>query len=151
MAKLVFAVLCQDAIIEEESQILTLFRIIERVNVINVERMAEETPEFIPHPMKLVGLWHRSDPNKGEVTTLRYSMVDPSGKRADGGTMEIDLRENNSLRSIGRIRGFPNRGFGIYRFEVSQSQDGKHWKRAGSYPLQFGPLEEWEKARAGEG
>lgn len=145
MAEHVFSVLCTDAMFEDGSQVLTILRVVERVNVINVERMEAETPSFIPHPMKLVSQWVRTNPNKNETIKVRYSLVSPDGHREDSGVvLEVDLQDSNTVRTIANIKGFPNRGFGVYWFEVNRSRDGKKWSLAARFPMQFGPLDEWQ-------
>lgn len=149
MAEHIFSVLCRDVIFEEGNQVMTLLRVVERVNVVNVEKMEAETPTFIPHPMKIVSNWVRKKRGAAESTFVKYSIVFPDGGREEGGVvMEIDLLENDTVRTIGNIKGFPNRGFGTYWFEVNQSRDRESWRRVARFPMQFGTLEEWQAEKS---
>ena len=145
MADHVYSVLCQEVLFEEGTKLASIIRVMERVNVTNREEFEKDNPPRIPHPMKIFSWFVRSDYDVGEPPiTVRYNLTAPDGSKERIGLLELDLKESTGAHGLVGIRTFPNKGFGVYWFDISFSRGGKKWKRATRLPMQFWPIEHKE-------
>ncbi len=144
MARHVWSVLCKKAIVDRETNSITL--------VDSVESL-ESNEEIAPPPesvdslvvvqnidLQFATLWTRSDFAIPETAVSRLTLVGPNGKklRQPGNTVELIASTRN--RVIVVFNGLPFLGFGVYEFVV-ELQRGKKtsqsWHKVASIPLEW--------------
>jgi hypothetical protein len=138
--KVIWAILCQSAAIDKDSNNVSLFNVLEEVHVA-AELPQEPSPGMemsglAPLPSELVTLWERTDPDVPEHGYGRIKLILPNGKSWQAGTHEVDLTRFIRLRSRGSIPGIPIGGEGVYRFVIEGKGEDGEWVQMFELPLQ---------------
>ena len=136
--KNIWSVLCQNAIIDKDTNNVSLLNVVEEVHI-----PTEPPPESIVGTSKasmspsfeLVTLWRRSDPEVPEKGSARVRVVLPGKKVHILATFEVDLTKFLRVRNRLHIYGIPRGGEGIYKFVVERKQGTKGWSREAEVPL----------------
>jgi hypothetical protein len=134
MIRLLWAIVCRSSAIDRDSNILSLFDILEEITVL--EPITEKGQA--PVPSQLVMLWGRSKPAKPVKSIARVSLVLPSGQLF-GKPIEvpIDLTRFKRLRHRIQSTTFPVAEEGVHEFLIEfQASDGS-WTHAASVPVEM--------------
>lgn len=126
----VWSVLCRKVSIDRETNNVSLFDVLEQIQVYEWAG-----PAGIAGPFELASLWYRPDvPSRGEA---RVTLRSPSGRLLHEATQEIDLREFRRVRVRYLIPGMHIEGSGTYSFIVEgRQQNAEDWFAAASIPLE---------------
>jgi hypothetical protein len=129
--KVLWALLCQGAIVDKTTNNLSAFNIIEQVAVPVPPpdaRLPEVVPvDAVPALFQFVILFGRSDPEVPELGRARLHAVKPDGIRAEPQEFEVDLQQFPRNRSMFRIPGIPATTAGDFLFLVDGLADDANW------------------------
>lgn len=132
----IWSVLCQDASVDKESNLLSLFSCFEQIEV-NIDKTKDNGRAVVPISFNLVSFWS-IDNVKGEKSIdLKIEIVDPEGKIL--GTQEKNIPVGSGwkrFRNITKINGLPVTTEGRYIFRVFQKDtDQKKLEKVAELPL----------------
>jgi hypothetical protein len=134
MIEHVWTVICSRAVVDGDSNIVSLQNVIEQINVVG-----EPPPDaVIAIELEVMTLWARKDfdvPARGHART---AFLLPSGKPGIGPIeSSIDLTEFKRHRSRGRFTALPIGQPGRYTFRVDYRGEGaSRWRRVAAVPLE---------------
>ena len=137
----VWTVICSRAVVDRESNNVTLQNVLESIKI-------SATPKedgVLPLSMSVVSFWVRSEQHEERTGTFNLSFVSPSGKTLGEVDGDIDLSANERLRTIIQLQSLALPESGIYHFILrSKSKGAKRARRVAYIPLdvQFGPIGE---------
>jgi len=151
MIRHVYTILCTKAVIDSETNNISLIDSIERLSGPNIP---EQGQGVLAISADFVTLWTRSDLARPERGRARVRILDPTGNPCgDPVSYTIELGEFVRVRALSRFSGFPFRGVGVYNLCVDQETDG-NWHEEARYPLEVTvevpviPVQPAEPARA---
>jgi len=127
----VWSVLCLKASIDRETNNISLFDVVEQIQV-----LPQRESGGVVGPFELVSLWTRSVgvPERGEV---RVSIRGPSEHLYAQEMQEIDLREFRRMRARFRVAGIAIEGPGTYHFSVEvRPANSESWTEVAKIPLE---------------
>lgn len=137
--KVIWAVLCQNSVIDKATNTISLFNVVEEIQV------APQPPQepLIPPAagrgasivFQLVTLWGRSNEDAPEQGRGRLRLVLPDGESTITGEYEVDLAKFLRLRHITQIATLPIRNEGIYKFVVESKEGDSDWSIKFEVPL----------------
>jgi hypothetical protein len=140
MIEHVWSVLCSRAILDRDTNSVSLIDIVEEITIQGPVLPSEEggTSAFTI-TMALVSLWRRDpedQPTKGQARVLLFA---PNGEPLkEFSVYSIDLSEKLRMRAFGNIPVFPFRGPGSYHFSIQlQDEREEEWKEVASIPLRL--------------
>jgi len=136
--KVIWAVLCQTSVIDKLTNNLSLFNIVEEINVVAEVPQATEgkdNPIRIPIAIELVTLWSRTDREVKERGYGRIKLVQPASEETTTPEYEIDLTEFLRTRNRMRMTTIPIKDNGIYRYIVEGRSDVGEWEQMFEVPL----------------
>lgn len=129
----VWTVVCSRAVIDRESNNVSLQNVLEQVTI-----ATEPMPKtLMPLPFDVVTLWARADPDQPCSGRMRLTLVFPSGGTFEAPLeAEIDLSKVERNRQRFRFPGLPmaESGRHIFRVELIQN-DQLDWHQVASVPL----------------
>jgi hypothetical protein len=133
MAKLKWAIICERAIIEKETNNLSLISLIEEVRLTSEppQTTAQGKTMLVPHKFVVVQFWMRSDPDKPEIAETRSRLIAPDGKAYGTALQRIDLERFNQIRVATNSPGFPWFGHGDYTIEFQVKLERGKWRTVG--------------------
>lgn len=132
----VWSVFCSSSAIDRDSNQVSLFDLVEQINVQLTEAAPAGQKVVIPARFQLVTLWTRGDANEAESGLSRLRLVAPSGEELLKSENDVDLTEHNLRRVRLNLVGMPYVGDGRYHFRV-ELKDGAEWRLVGDVPVQF--------------
>ena len=138
--KVIWAILCQNAIVAQESNNVSLIEVIDELTVpAPPPRRSQESTEEIGllFDARLVILWSRDDLGTPESGTSRTRLVDPDGRESLSPEIEIDLTNFLRSRSIGRFGAFPFSPTreGEHLFKIEVRTPASEWVQVAELPL----------------
>jgi hypothetical protein len=131
----VWTVVCSHAVIDRDSNSVSLLDVVEQLNI-----REEPSPEgSVILPLDIVTLWVRADfdvPTRGRG---RVTFFSPSGAVNDGPfEFDIDLSEHRRNRSRGRLQTLHVGESGRHTFLVElQDKDDNEWHEVAAVPLEI--------------
>jgi len=131
----VWTVLCSHAVIDRDSNNVSLLDVVEQINI-----EEEPSPEGgITFPLDLMTLWARADLDRPARRRGRVTFVSPSGTTNDGPwEFEVDLSEHPRNRTKGSIRALHVSESGRHVFQVElQGENGTEWHQVAAIPLEI--------------
>lgn len=132
--KHIWTVLCQNSIVDQETQNLSLINVLESIRFV----MQADVVTAIPFQGTIVTFWVRNEIDKAERGKVRVNIISPDGKVFKGDGIEIDLTNFVRLRFIYQIRGMHYTENGIYNFVIqSLNEKTEKWKTVTSIPLEL--------------
>lgn len=133
MIQHVWSVLCSKASIDRETNNISLFEVIEQIQI---QGLADE-PGVLPCSLELVSLWSRTEPDKPSRGEARIFLRTPRTTNLMPQTQAVDLQQYRRLRSRLVIPSIPIEGPGIYTFVVECREQGREqWVQVASIPLE---------------
>lgn len=145
MAKLVWAVFCQHAIVD---------RVTNNVSVINqLDMLSMQRPPQLPSvsarnakgrkvrtlaafPCTVVTVWEREKPTVSEGAEFAVDFLGPKREPLGKFGAFLDLRKTRRGRHIATVPGIPLVGEGTYHF-VLKCRHGVKWRRVGELTFQL--------------
>jgi len=134
--RLIWAVLCRHAIVEQETNTLSLMDVIEQITIeFNESPIPPPTkPAALPIPLELISLWQKG-PDRGGGT-FKVTLRTPQGSTSPGhatGTIEPGPAPRSRITT--RIPNLPWRGEGEYAFVVQLSTKSAGWRTVADVPF----------------
>jgi hypothetical protein len=132
----IWSVLCTKAVIDRDSNNITLFEVIEQFTVKLPETPPEGGEGVIPAIFELVTLWARDYDDQPEVGQARVVLVRPNGLIDDKGARpyEADLTAHRRTRQRMKYAGLLVREAGRHVFRV-ELRHGDAWREVAAVPL----------------
>jgi len=132
MIEHIWTVICSDAIIDQDTNNISIFNILEQVNI---PEEAVKT-QVIGINVELLTLWIRSDLSKPATGMSQVNLVAPNGEVIQSSESALDLSRFERLRSRSLYQGLPYKGDGTYQFVVEYRPDDQtDWQQKASIPL----------------
>ena len=130
MAKFLWALCCENAIVNNKTNNLSLIEILEQFNVTSF-------PAVIAQQIYLVSLWEKSEKDKKETFYFKIDISQSDSPDGTGKTAEVEAdipQEKNRLRNVCRIFGLKvDKDAPVY-FIISQ-KFGDRWEEVHRIPL----------------
>jgi hypothetical protein len=126
-----FSLICNHAVIDENSKSISIFDVIEQINVF---AEPDQTVQ-IPMHFEIFSLWIRSDLDTPAKGVSRVSLRDPKGISKKPIEINIELTKSTFFRSIIKFSGIELRGPGKYNFIIELKQKDEKWKKMASIPF----------------
>ena len=135
--KVVWAMLCENFVQDKNTNLLSLFNVIEEIRFLAAAPTSEpgETAQIIAHPFKLVASIVRSDPAVQERGSTRVTMTSPDGLMDTSAEMEVNLADFETYRVWFNYSGLPVSSGGIHKFLVHCKSEGGEWREPFEVPL----------------
>lgn len=136
--KLIWGLLCQNAIIDRQTNLVSLINVLEEVQLPEEPPRVEGTQPMIglQGAAVLVMLWARSDEQAGETGHCRIQLRGPDGAHSvSSARAAIDLTAFLRIRFLAQFPGFPYVGPGTYHFEVQAEEPDQSWTTVFELPL----------------
>jgi hypothetical protein len=137
MALHIWSILCHKALVDKDTNQVSLLDVIESLNIeVTVEpgQPVGEATFAIPASLQLATFWTRSDPNTPEKSLAKVTFYSPS-QAADGSSLfELDLLNFTNTRSIIKIPGISVAENGRYWFMVELERSNQ-WFEVARIPL----------------
>jgi hypothetical protein len=146
LAEHAWTVLCESSVIDMDTQLVSLFNVLEHINIAEpVEKIEEviESKAAFKVQMELWSWWIRSDYTKPETATIRYSLIAANGEQFPPRLFRVSLETISTAHTRLRMRSFPFRGLGLYWWIVERKIDGdsEEWEGVARVPIELGHLE----------
>jgi hypothetical protein len=130
MIKHIWSVLCSQSARDADSQNISLFNVIEQLQVTLVAGAPEDAVHLLPIPLELITLWERggweaNEHAPGTVVQATVSVLDPTGRSLAQAQMTADLSANRRCRSKLVFGGMPVTVSGRYVVQVSLQEEGE--------------------------
>lgn len=134
MAKLLWIIACQRAIVDRENGTITLVDVVENVNIPAPPPEIAAKKPLVPFRFAVVTQWERSDFDKSETLEGRVRLLTPSGKRYGESIFSLMIQQRRA-QIITAAHGFRYTGPGAYSVRVELNISGK-WRKVGSTSFQ---------------
>jgi hypothetical protein len=128
----VWSVLCQNSIIDQDSNLVSLINSIEELTLPD-----EPAPNKVyPITVSLVTLWIRSDINIPISGFGRSVFTSPNGEELQSLEQELDLKNYERLRTRSYFSGLKLSEAGQYYFNVEYRDNVKQeWRKVAALPV----------------
>ena len=128
----IWTVLCSRAVVDNQSNNISLQNVIEQIAVLEVPQ-----PESrLAWPIMVASLWTRTDPDVGAQGTARLTHVSPSGQPLDQIEIEVKLDEYKRLRTRLTLAEIAIPKVGRYHFRMELQLAGSdEWRQVADIPL----------------
>ena len=144
--KVIWAILCQSSAVDRDTNVVSLFNIVEELVLPAPPPTQPPAPRERPEPQprqfvipffQVVILWARSDPAIPELNKGRVRVLLPGDLESTSQEVEVDLTQNPRARHRINLAGLPvSRDEGVYRFVVDTMTQDSGWTQAFELPLQ---------------
>ncbi len=136
-----WSILCQQAIVNQETQTVSLIEIVERIQFGRLPAVEIELSSIdaLPVAVTLVTLWQRSDPEQTETGRGRVQIKSPSGKIIGNPQpleYDINLADAARFRAIARFMNLPFAGSGTYQI-ATQLMENDDWHDIASVSVEI--------------
>lgn len=136
MIEHVWTVLCRTSSIDRETNNISLFEVIEQIQLAPIGQTPERA--VAPIQLQIVSLWCRSDLERPSRGQARVAIRVPGGVESGTAIHELDLSQFRRLRTRSMLDRIPIAGSGLYRFIVQLRQDGQdEWSEVANMPLEI--------------
>jgi len=135
MIKHIWSVLCQQSIVNRDSNNISLIEVIEQLSIEGrVIESESEKPKLLPLSFNIVSMWIRENLDEPADSKANVIFLSPRDKELSRKEVHIDLSEYQRFRTISRINGLPFSGYGQYKFVIKVLNEGD-WKTVATLPL----------------
>jgi len=136
MIRHIWSVLCSKAVVDRDSNNVSLFEVLEAVQI--TTGAALEFPANVPFDGTLVTLWAREQPNVPVTAEMRIRILGPADQDLGSFSATIGLQNNPRFRNVARMSGLRCGGSGVHQFEVSwRLNDTDTWHSVASIPIEL--------------
>lgn len=136
----IWSVVCGRSTTDRESNNISLFEIIEQINLLGPVGPIPEgvAGAALPLSFEVVSLWSRSNHAEPEESTGRIRMVAPNGMQMLENIFTVNLAENVRMRTQMKSMFFPLSGVGTgrYTFTVEIQRANGNWEVVARIPVQ---------------
>ncbi len=116
MARHIWSVLCERALVDHESNSVSLIDVVEEISI---DAPLPPEPVSVPLRLALVSYWTRTARDTPEQGHTRFLVQSPLGELlARGRDIQVDLLHEVRAQTLGRIEVMPLQGEGPYHFIV---------------------------------
>lgn len=131
MAKILWGVICQRAIIDERTKTLSMIDVMDEIKFGHSEPIVEGVDWFsIPQACTISVLVERSEIDKPEKPEIRIRIISPTGEifksTHDNVGVEVDLSDKNRSRLLANLDSLPFFCSGIYLYAI-EVKTGDEW------------------------
>jgi hypothetical protein len=139
MIQHIWSVLCSRALLDKDSNNISLIEVIEQINVGAIP--PGDQLAAIPMPMELVTLWCRAPEDPPTSGRARVVIIGVTGTRTELPPYNIDLATYPRVRNRSRFAGVQYQQLGRMEFVVElQVGDGDEWTPVAKLPVQVAPI-----------
>jgi len=132
MIEHVWTVLCSRAVIDRDSNNVSLQNVIEQITITGEPR----SDAVIEIPLEVVTLWVRANSDRPSRGRTRLTYLSPSGAVLGSSESQVDLSEYKRLRTRHSLRRLPVPEAGRYTFRVELQNEGEsEWHQVAAVPL----------------
>jgi len=130
----VWTVVCSHAVIDKDSNNVSLHNIIEQLNI-----KAEPRPDgALAIPFEVVTLWQRADYDTPCQGRQRLSFLTPLGEELGSFEADINLSTSRRQRNRMRFQHLPAREAGRHVFQVELRNEGENeWRKVAAIPIEL--------------
>lgn len=134
MIEHIWSLICSAAVIDQDTNNVSVFNILEQVTVPS----ASIVDNTIQINIELITLWVRKDLTSPTKGYSQVSILAPNSDVIVSFESDVDLTEFERLRNRGLIQGLSYKGEGIYNFQVHYKNNKKEqWKLVATLPLKI--------------
>lgn len=132
--KHIWSVLCENSSIDSETNVISLFRCIEQLDITLPKGL---TKKVAPISFELVHLWHTSKTNQDRNFEVRIELYDPENKKINEFPGYFTFPKNKRrMRTRMVMKGLPVTSMGEYTFKIGLKEEGqKQYKEVAEIPL----------------
>ena len=138
MIKVVWTVLCSQSVIDQTTNNISLFQVLEEVQL-DIKKKTDKEKQLIqiPFAFQWVTLWENMR-DKKSTSSVKDIVVSPTGKTVfESKEYEINLLARKRHRFIRTFAGLPLEESGRYEFRTQlRAKEENVWTDAASVPLQ---------------
>ncbi len=141
MAKHVWSIISNKAVVDNHTNNLSLFDVLERITISGPgpAKYKKGSTIIIPFIFSITTLWTRSVFNKPEIVNTRATLFAPDKKSLYRIETEIDLLKYQNRRNILNFRQFHLKGPGVYNFKIDlerKKNSGNAWQNVANLPIE---------------
>lgn len=141
MIKHIWTVLCRKSVIDNESNNLSLYDILEQLSISvkpEKETVKKTVKINLPLEYEVVSLWVKQSSKDGFNGEIKLEIINPEGSVVKTFEQPFIIQDNkNRLRSRIRINGFVVDGSGVYLFRISyKEKQEKNFTQISEVPLE---------------
>ena len=139
--EVIFAALCQDTLLDRDSNTFSLIKVIEEIGIPTAlpesgpTQSTDDKRRLSPGNFSMVIWWARTDESTPERGRGRIRVVLPDGKEPLSPEIDVDLSTFLRLRYVMHFPGLPEGGPGTYFFVVEYKSGAEQWAEKFRYPL----------------
>jgi hypothetical protein len=133
----IWTIICEKSIIDQETNNISLYNVLEQITITRPADIAEERPGIIPIKHEVVTLWMREQIDQPIRAMARMKLESQSGQVWPANEFEVDLSEHVRMRTILRSDQLLFDTPGIYHFQIEIQKPDEHWENVGKIPLQI--------------
>ena len=144
--KLIWAVLCQESSIDNSTNNIRLFKVLEELNTdINMEELDKlkndpnfdhAKPIFIPFNSQLVMLWKNESDDESKELPMKIFLKDPDGTVMQEINNVFKFQKGKDrLRLVLNINGFALTKSGYYTYSIMSKQHNTDFEEVFSIPI----------------
>ena len=129
----IWTVVCSRAVIDRDSNSVSLENVIEQLNIRDKPRPEGQ----LPISLQIATLWARSDLNVSARGTGRMTLMAPSGQAFGPFEFDVDLSEARRHRTRGTFHELPlpEPGRYVFRIELRENSE-EEWHQVAAIPLE---------------
>lgn len=135
MIKHVWSVLCSQSVTDQQTNNVSLFNVIEQIEVTLAKDVPEGLLPIAQMPLELVSLWERVAGDGATGGAAVVDVMDATGKRIGGREMSFDLNDHRRCRTRLTLNGVPISGSGRYVIRVVHRSAGEADQVVAEIPL----------------
>jgi len=131
MIEHIWSVLCLKSIVDSDTNLISLFEIIEELTIQSYTETGITPVEF-----EITTCWFRENAGKEKEYEYKISLITPLGKDKGGPDIQLQLKKGiQRIRSRTRFQAFPVEELGIYWFKVSLKGAKGKYREVASIPI----------------
>ncbi|NQU78018.1 hypothetical protein HQ544_04960 [Candidatus Falkowbacteria bacterium] len=126
--KNVWTVICKKSVIDQDSNNLNLFEVIEEINVpADIRKFLKDGVKIAPVEFEVINLWVINKGEKGKNQEIRIELYDPSNKKLKDYIHSFSIAQHfkKRIRTRMKIFGFPLSKEGEYKFRIKIKEGAK--------------------------
>ena len=132
MIRHIWSVLCQNASFDQQTNSMSLLNVLEQIFTFGEPSV--DRPGIVQ--AELISLWMREQPDTPGNGKMRAFYIDPTGKRSDPISLDVNLSQSIFHRTRLSLPRFPLIATGEYIFHVEYQVQGEEgWRPAAEIPL----------------
>jgi len=136
MIEHIWSVVCGRAIVDQQTNSLTLVDVMEQLEI-GAPPPSEGERGVLPMQVIVATLWRQKELGTPAKGAYSLELKAPDDTEMFKQISDVDLTAHNRLRTFNAINGIPILGPGTYRFQIRLRLDGQEdWIEVSSLPLE---------------